>query len=293
MPILLQKYFLCDFNFSIFASQNEYLINEEYITTYVANNCYVNLKSRVHEMFHDYRFIRFRIHPEFPSDVLFKIMKPYLELYYISMYSMNENRKSNASKLLYKKLRAFKKFNPAFGRKKMKLSKTNPFSKGSNKTVVFDDAHIPFYEKPMSTDEFMKTHTYKKEIYESSPYNNNNGSLMNQHNYFSDSADEMPRLIPIDEILRFNMDDYDDGEEDTQVVIVGDNGIHENDHEGQVQENEESESSDSEDENDDNESHSDSDNDSDSDSHDENETNRRHSEMDEEDMLDNDSEDDE
>jgi hypothetical protein len=31
MPILLQKYFLCDFNLSIFASQNEYLVNEEYL----------------------------------------------------------------------------------------------------------------------------------------------------------------------------------------------------------------------------------------------------------------------
>jgi hypothetical protein len=69
-------------------------------------------------MFDEYKLLRFKIHPEFPKDILFKIMKPYLELYYISLYSMNEYNKNRASNLLRKKLREFTKFNPSFGRKK-------------------------------------------------------------------------------------------------------------------------------------------------------------------------------
>ena len=162
MPILLQKYFMCDFNLSIFASHNDYLVNEEYLDQYVANNCYENLLKRVNEMFDMHKLYRLKLHVEFPKDVLFKIMKPYLELYYTSQYSMNEYKKSYSYRVLHSKLYLFTKYNPNFGRKKMKLIRSAPFSKHTNKEIIFNTDHLPFHQTKQSTSEFMKAHLFTK-----------------------------------------------------------------------------------------------------------------------------------
>ena len=57
------------------------------------------------------------IHPDFPKNTLVIIMKPYLLLYYTSLYSLIKSQESRASRHLNRGLLDFYDINPQFGRK--------------------------------------------------------------------------------------------------------------------------------------------------------------------------------
>ena len=161
MPTLFHKYFLCDFNMTIFTINNDYLVNDEFLETFVKNNCKENVISIVKDMFGSNGFDGIRIHKEFPKDKMYAIMKPYLDLYYISHYSSNYSKKDIAKRLLYNKLYEFCKYNPHFGRKKIKITHNKIFSTDNQKYIVFNDRHIPFYDTVVMANDFMKSHLIK------------------------------------------------------------------------------------------------------------------------------------
>jgi len=150
MPILLHQYFLSNFNYSDFSNNNEEMINNEYLKSYVENHCLENIHKQVKEMFVTYD-IKLYVHRRFPEDILYNIMKPYLKLYFISTYSMNYYKKHVANELLKVKLKKFMKYNPTFGRQKIKFYSENIFQKVKKIKYYFDDTVIPF------TDDFEKT----------------------------------------------------------------------------------------------------------------------------------------
>ena len=167
MPTLFHIYFLSGFNFSHFATNNEHMINDEYIQSYVQNNCYQNILMHVNEMFEDHK-INIRIHRCFPKDILFTIMKPYLELYYMSSYSMNENKKIYHYRTLHKKLHEFVKHNPAFGRRTVKMVEKGPFSKSRKINYYFNDNCPRFYpdnDSAVSVKSFMNSHLCSRDCY--------------------------------------------------------------------------------------------------------------------------------
>jgi hypothetical protein len=166
MPPLLHQYFLSDFHISDFAITNQHMMNEEYLRTYVDNNCAQEVNDIVKDMFDDHK-INIKIHKGFPKDLLFSIMKPYLHLYFISNYSFNEFKKRFHFKILHRKLHEFVKFNPTFGRKKVRFTQLNPFSKSKKIEHYFDENHIVFNEPvdcQNSAKYFMKSHLCKKEF---------------------------------------------------------------------------------------------------------------------------------
>lgn len=154
MPVLFHYYFLVDFNISRFREQYEGVIRDISIENYVKNTDYNVLYNHVLNMIKEHKH-RIIIHPDFPKESLVNIMRPYLRLYYVSMYSLDEYKKLNAFSELHKKLHKFYKYNPRFGRK-TKKSVCNANFKISYRTD-FNDRHINYY-KPILTEEFMKTH---------------------------------------------------------------------------------------------------------------------------------------
>lgn len=154
MPALFHYYFLVNFDISRFREQYEGIIREVSIENYVKNTDYNVLYNHVFTMIQEHKR-RIFIDPDFPKEDLVNIMRPYLLLYYVSMYSLDEYKKLNAFSELHKKLHKFYKYNPKFGRK-IKKSVCNPNFKISYKTT-FNDRHIDYY-KPVSTEDFMKTH---------------------------------------------------------------------------------------------------------------------------------------
>ena len=78
-------------------------------------------------------------------------MKPYLYLYYISLYATNGTYKQcNAEYTLKRKLMRFRNFNSKFGRKYFRLNK-DIFGKRHNR-VEFDLKHINFYNSRFEND---------------------------------------------------------------------------------------------------------------------------------------------
>jgi hypothetical protein len=125
-------------------------------------------------MIDDYNsFIKVRQHQiiidsTFPKDLLIKIMKPYLELFITSQYSLLYTDRIQCKKLLNKKLLAFNKFNPLFGRKN--YIKKNDYAYNQNnlagldgldnsntsERVEYSTKHISFYQ---IENDFMNNHS--------------------------------------------------------------------------------------------------------------------------------------
>jgi hypothetical protein len=173
MPSIFHEYFLSDFNLSQFSIHNEQLINNEYLRTYVNNICIDDIYEKVIEMFDTHR-IGIKINKDFPNDKLFTIMKPYLDLYYISNYSLNEYKKIKSYNFLHKKLHLFIKYNPNFGKRKVRLVPIKAFSKVKRVESYFDDNHIHFHEEiccNISAKSFMKSHLCKNDFYSRHMFN--------------------------------------------------------------------------------------------------------------------------
>jgi hypothetical protein len=167
IPTLFHQFFLSDFHLSEFGIMNQHIMNQEYLRKYVDNNCFQDVTDIVNEMFDDHK-IKIKINKEFPKDKLFTIMKPYLRMYFISNYSLNEFKKRLHFKILHKKLHDFLTFNRQFGRRKIRMVEIKPFSKSKKIEYYFDDNHIDFNEPVDFHNDakyFMKSHLCKKEFY--------------------------------------------------------------------------------------------------------------------------------
>lgn len=118
IPILFHNYFMVNFSLSKFKLENEDIIRDYAIKDYINNSSEQILRSKILQMIRtNYYSDNIRIHKDFPTPKLIKIMKPYLNLYLHSMYSTESNKKISYDIILNKKIKEFVKFNPRFGRK--------------------------------------------------------------------------------------------------------------------------------------------------------------------------------
>ena len=138
ISLLIHQFFLSNFNLHIFLDENEYLIQEYAIKKYSYNTPNTAIYKYIIKMLREYNK-NIIIHKEFPKDKLHQIMKPYLYLYLMSNYSINEHKRDETQILLTQKLKRFYNFNTKFGEKIKELS--------SPELIIINDKHIPFYEK--------------------------------------------------------------------------------------------------------------------------------------------------
>jgi hypothetical protein len=163
---LIDNFFACEFNLRLFEMNNQGLLRNVLIDSILSNDGDVMRKCKyIHHMFDKviYGDGQIVIDDDFPNDRLIEIMKPYLRLYVLSLYSVDLHVREQCRIDLRKKLERFYEFNPGFGRKIVVLNKPNkvekkfefrlatgspsPFSKTENKKgfeYSFNETHIPF-----------------------------------------------------------------------------------------------------------------------------------------------------
>jgi hypothetical protein len=139
---MFHNYFLCNFNLKRFRDENEVIIRKKHIESYCNNSDINELYFDALDMIKMNKFTKqLRIDAEFPRNQLVDIMRPYLAIYYTSMFSLNISERSSSLTILNSKLRRFYNFNPKFGRRYIKLGKDE-----ANK-VLFNDFCIEFGSK--------------------------------------------------------------------------------------------------------------------------------------------------
>jgi hypothetical protein len=225
---LFEKYFALNFNLSEFYHQYEFLLREYIIKNYVNDTTPTQLRKHITNMINEFNKLhitmKFKIDPEFPDDILIKIMKPYILLYITSLYSLVAIIKSNALAKLKYKLTQFYKFNPAFGRKTAVINystikEITPNVAGVNninfaknplpyiKKYVFNDKHIDYFKT--ENDAFFENHKTIKSLYNS--------------DYLRITIGQRPTNANIFLILDDSEDDTSDSDDDNAYTEDDDN----------------------------------------------------------------------
>jgi hypothetical protein len=246
-PELIFKFFKCNFKLNLFKFKNELILRDYIIENFVykspSDTLLIEIKNMIKffnkECMLSKKENRIFIDKDFPNDTLIKIMRPYLMLYCISEYGYLEHMRNSALFILKRKLLAFNKFNPQFGRKRYKIltKVTKDFkTKICGKVLEFDDKHIEFTEK--YNDDFLTDHlTYDENYYIANNSHNSNTILY--------LIDEEENLFGNDDVSEHdNSDDVDTIPEPNENTILrtdAEDELDDNENEGDVQEDEEDE----------------------------------------------------
>jgi len=167
-PELFIRFFEVDFNLTIFKYKNVYLLRQYVIQNYVyksASNILIESIKKMILYFNQYckqtrLKCKIQIDDNFPNDKLINIMRPYLLLYIMSKYSYLQHEQKDAAFFLNRSLIKFYKYNPQFGRKKIKIvTKTVNFQKKIvGKIIEFDNNHIKFNNIETQNSNFLSDH---------------------------------------------------------------------------------------------------------------------------------------
>jgi hypothetical protein len=155
MPVLFHQFFLCNFDLTKYMDNNESLIRDVYIDSYLNKINEKNVFNVTNNMMKECR-LKCNIDPEFPPNTLLKIMYPYIKLYYKGKYMLQENKCHENMKNLKVKLKEFIRYNPQFGRKKIKHGYDFLKKKLFIDKITFNSDHIDFEKEKCET--FLKSH---------------------------------------------------------------------------------------------------------------------------------------
>ena len=179
ISVLFHFFFLENFCKYKFSEHYEYYIRENSIKKYVFNSPYTILYNCVFDMLEDNLYTKnYKIHRDFPKEILVNIFRPFLFYYYIIHYDMKgTNKIYNYKQILYNKLKKFYQYNKSFGRRYIQI--TRSFNKVINKKYVFNTKHINFYN--ISYDNTYEN-SYTLPIINMF-FNSNNNVISNINNY--------------------------------------------------------------------------------------------------------------
>jgi hypothetical protein len=167
-PELFYYFFKTNFHLNQFVKKYQYLLRNFSIKNYLNNSnknvSYNDIQCMIDEynLLIKYRQHQIIIDHTFPKDLLINIMKPYLELFIKSEYSLLYIERVHCKNLLKKKLYSLSKYNPLFGRKiyKKKLGLLDMDNNSTTKNFEYNSKHNRFYESEIIKDknEFMENH---------------------------------------------------------------------------------------------------------------------------------------
>ena len=180
---LFLKFKDCNFNITKFVDKYEHILREHSFKNYIINSSKPQLRNDILMMIKDYNIIypryKINIDNEFPMNELIETMKPYLNLYLVSRYSLIPKNKTEAKYKLNRKMFEFQRFNPNFGRKIIIIK-----HKIKDGKFVTYKSHIDFnYEHKnfniYNNDNFMNNHLAYK-------YNDDIGeNIYNEESYIN------------------------------------------------------------------------------------------------------------
>jgi hypothetical protein len=157
---MIHRFFMCEFNIYQFAKENRTEIERIGVRTLLKNMSKPTLVQNARSMFLKYttryshrKTIKFKyppIHADFPADILIQKLRPYLELYFLTQYTIRGEEEYEP--LLKCGMRDLIRYNPQFGQPIYTTTVDTP------KTI------IGFYDSTPSLDKsslfYMDTHKY-------------------------------------------------------------------------------------------------------------------------------------
>ena len=175
VPLLIEKFFRCNFNIRLFLRMNKSWIQDLAIDNYIYSSHYTQLTNGITSMIYDYNFSgpknRIKIHHTFPEKELCEIMKPYLVLYYKSRYSNDIGLVNHYQFLLKERLKKFTSHNNTFGRMMVdKIDRSRAVLSGGNRNTnhgafswgpdLYDRTYLPYKENNhyVNNDLYMVSH---------------------------------------------------------------------------------------------------------------------------------------
>ena len=153
IPHLFHHYFLCNFNLYFFLTTSEVMVRESYLKQYILSGENYNLLSIrivVLEVFRENHILFLNIHRDFPNNQLLTIMRPYLDIYNASKYTLQNGLAYFYRVVLKYLLIQFMKFNINFGRKRVIILR-EAFSNVTTQKIGFNDSAIK-YKWPFSQE---------------------------------------------------------------------------------------------------------------------------------------------
>jgi hypothetical protein len=162
IPELFRYYFLCNFSLSTLYTEYNPFLAKMAIKDFIKNSPINILYSKSIEMLSDVEEFaevnfKFTISPKFDKTLLVEVMKPYLELYLITVHSMDNFYSNSCLEELKYKLKLLHTNNPTFGRK---LSRTvSCFNDETRKIHTFSSEYTPYQHGNM-TDNYGECHSY-------------------------------------------------------------------------------------------------------------------------------------
>lgn len=177
------KFKECEFNITHFVNKYEHILREYSIQNYIINSDIDTLVCDIFKMVHVFNsgkndiYSQICIDTKFPKKELVNIMKPYLNLYLHSRYSLVSTIKQKLIIRLNNKLNDFQKYNPNFGKKKIVLK---TIQCGNKYKRVY--SHIEYNKRYKSfhsynTDNYMSDHLEYR--YEMNDYVSNDNEELN------------------------------------------------------------------------------------------------------------------
>lgn len=220
-PELLFKFFECDFNLTTFRFLNEHLLRDYSLENYVYKTPYNTIEYDIRNMIDIFNLYysqnKICINKDFPQKKLVEIMRPYLFLYCKSQYSFHPQVKRRYMYYFRISMMRFYKFNPQFGRKKVKpLYKINKYFKREifGNEIKFDDNCIKFLNVEKLNDEFLIDHLNFQENTELT------SNIFINDNFISDEEEEAEEgeEDENEEETQYNTDDIADEADDSDSL---------------------------------------------------------------------------
>lgn len=202
IPVLFQRFYLCDFNINNFMIENEYLIRDEAILrdVYKPNEAYLfnHICSMINFHFNNKR----KISKHIDKSSFIKIMRPYYYLYLIGHFHVHGLTRTNNAMVVFRR-RIFELFeyNPKFGRI---IMRKHPSKKGYYPVSDLDHPEFTMHDaKKLHKTEIIYENTHIR-----FEYNDENTHINNyDDDDDDDDDDDMPSLITDDDSLSLNSGD--------------------------------------------------------------------------------------
>ena len=118
LPII-DAFYACDFDMAEFSKQHEVLLRNFSLKYFVRTATDLELRPYIFDMLETYLYSTYivLVNGKFPLEKLVSVMKPYLQIYMMSQFSLDRHLANSSNTELCKRLKTFSQLSPLFGTK--------------------------------------------------------------------------------------------------------------------------------------------------------------------------------